>query len=223
VGVTAGHCVHQGGDKVGIPRDQGWVTNATFIPAYTNGAAPFGSAAVVYLTTTSGWYNTGGLDQGYDVGVFTLDKRSGTAVELGAYTGYYGFCTAYCLQNYWYNTQLGYPGNYYGGQYMTRGEHLEWSDGRDFVFGSGMEGGSSGGAQIANLGFLDSSAGSTGQWPYRNAVFAVTSWGYTDRTLKLQGASSLSGPNNANDFRAMYNQACTVARQRHGTGSCSLL
>jgi V8-like Glu-specific endopeptidase len=223
VGVTAGHCVHQGGDKVGIPRDQGWVTNATFTPAYINGAAPFGSAAVTYLTTTSGWYNTGALDQGYDVAVFTLAKRSGTAVEIGEYTGYYSFCSTHCLQNYWYNTQLGYAGNYYGGQYMTRGEHLEASDGRDFVFGSGMEGGSSGGGHIANLGYLDASAGSAGQWPYRNVVFAVTSWGFTDRTLKLQGASSLSGPNNANDFRAMYNQACTVARQLHGTGSCSLL
>jgi hypothetical protein len=106
---------------------------------------------------------------------------------------------------------------------MTRGEHLEQSDSRDFVFGSGMEGGSSGGAHIANLGYLTSSDGSIGQWPYRNIIFAVTSWGYTDRTLKLQGASSLSDPNNINDFRGMYNQACTVARQLHGTGSCSLL
>jgi V8-like Glu-specific endopeptidase len=86
VGVTAGHCVHQGGDKVGIARDKGWVTNATFIPAYTNGATPFGSASVTYLTTTSGWYNTGALDQGYDVAVFSLAKRSGTAVEIGDYT-----------------------------------------------------------------------------------------------------------------------------------------
>jgi V8-like Glu-specific endopeptidase len=223
VGVTAGHCVHQGGDKAGIARDKGWVANATFIPAYTNGTAPFGSASVTYLTTTSGWYNTGALDQGYDVGVFTLAKRSGTAVEMGDYTGYYGFCMTNCLQNFWYNTQLGYPGNYYNGVYMTRGEHLEQSDSRDFVFGSGMEGGSSGGAHIANLGYLNSNDGSNGQWPYRNIIMAVTSWGYTDRTLKLQGASSLSGPNDSNNFRGMYNQACTVARQLHGTGSCSLL
>jgi V8-like Glu-specific endopeptidase len=140
VGVTAGHCVHQGGDEVGIPRDKGWVTNATFIPAYTNGTAPFGTAAVAYLTTTSGWYNTGALDQGYDVAVFTLAKRSGTEVEMGDYTGFYSFCWTDCLQSYWYNTQLGYPGNYYGGLYMTRGDHLEQSDSRDFVFGSGMEG-----------------------------------------------------------------------------------
>ena len=220
VGVTAGHCVHsEGGTKAA-----GWIKSATFTPAYANGAAPYGSAEVSWVNTTSGWYNTGALDAGYDVGIFVLKKRIGTSTELGAYTGYSSFCYSNCLQKYWYLTQLGYPGNYYSGAYMTEGEHLEVSDTRDYLYGSGMQGGSSGGGHFANLGDLASyTAGSLGNWPYRNTVFATTSWGYTDATLKIQGASSLSGPNNANNFKALFNGACNKSRSLHGTASCSLL
>jgi hypothetical protein len=51
-------------------------------------------------------------------------------------------------------------------------------------------------------------------------VFAVTSWGYTSDIYKIQGASSLSGPGEINNFPTMYNIACSVARSIHGAGSC---
>lgn len=113
IGVTAGHCVHDGGNKAA-----GWIRSATFYPGYPYLGM---SAPVYWVNTTSGWYNNGNLDAGYDVGVFTLRKRTGTSVELGASTGYVSFCTSNCLQKYWYLTQLGYPGNYYSGTYMTQG------------------------------------------------------------------------------------------------------
>lgn len=217
--VTAGHCVHDGGG--GATR---WIKSGYFVPAYAGGASPYGVATANSVYTTSGWFNVGALDRGYDVGIVVLNKRTGTSTEIGALTGTLGFCASNCLQRYWYLTQLGYPGNYYSGAYLTESQHLEASNSRDFFYGTGMEGGSSGGAHIANLGDLASfSSGSPGQWPFRNIVFAVTSWGYLDRTLKLGGASSLSGPGNANNFPSIYNAACTKARTLHGTGSCTLL
>jgi V8-like Glu-specific endopeptidase len=219
IGLTAGHCVHDGGNGAA-----GWIKSGTFTPAYRNGSAPYGSAEVHTVHTTNGWLETGAFDAGYDIGIFTLAKRTGTSKEIGTYTGYSGFCVKDCLHTYWYLTQLGYPGNYYNGTAMTQGEHLGVSDTRDYVYGSGMEGGSSGGGLFANLGELANvSPGSLGRSPSRNIVFATTSWGWTDRTLKVQGASSLSGPGNSNKFKELFNKACTQARALHGAASCSIL
>lgn len=220
--VTAGHCVHQGGNQ-----DAGWIKSGTFYAAYENGwHAGFATANTVY--TTSGWYNTGQLDQGYDVGLVVLNKRGDQPIwfppqELGAATGWYGFCYANCLQKFWYLSQLGYPANYYTGYYQTQGEHLETSDTRDYVYGSGMQGGSSGGPHIANLGDLSDTTANKGEWTQRNIVFGVTSWGYRNDKIKIQGAPSLSGPGNGNNIVDLYNAACTTARALHGTDSCSPL
>ena len=86
-----------------------------------------------------------------------------------------------------------------------------------------MQGGSSGGPHVANIGEISDSSSNKGQWANRNVVFAVTSWGYIDESLKIQGASTLSGPNNSNNFKQLYNSACNVSRSLHGSGSCSLL
>jgi V8-like Glu-specific endopeptidase len=220
--VTAGHCVHQGGNQAA-----GWIKSGTFYAAYKNGShAGFATANTVY--TTSGWYNSGQLDQGYDVGLAVLNKRGDqpiwfTPQELGATVGWYGFCFADCLQRYWYLSQLGYPANYYTGYYQTQGEHLEASDTRDYVYGSGMQGGSSGGPHIANLGDLSDTTANKGEWTLRNIVFAVTSWGYLNDKIKIQGAPSLSGPGNGNNFVGLFNAACTKARALHGTASCTPL
>lgn len=218
IAVTAGHCVHKGGG--GAPY---WNKSAVYTPAFANGAAPYGSAPAIQFWTTGNWFGTGALDRGYDVGLVVLGKRTGTAVEIGNYTGWYGFCLSGCLQRYWSNTQLGYPGNYYSGLYMTEGQHIEYSDGYDFRSGSGMQGGSSGGPHIANHGSLSDSTTNLGQWTFRNIVMAVTSWGYTDPQYKIQGYSTLSGPGNTNNFKAMFNGACTTARAVHGVASCNLL
>ena len=216
--VTAGHCVHGGGGG-----SANYIKSGIFYPAYANGAAPYGSASAAYVLTTSGWYNTGALDQGYDVGLVVLNNRSGTTTEIGNYTGWFSFCYSNCLQSYWYLTQHGYPGNLYNGTVLTQSQHLEASDTRDYVLGSGMQGGSSGGPHIANLGSISDSSTNQGQWPYRNVIFAVTSWGYVDQTLKIQGAPSLSGPGNSNNFQAMFNTMCNLSRGLHGSASCTTL
>jgi V8-like Glu-specific endopeptidase len=221
--LTAGHCVHQGGNLPGRAKAKGWTKSAVYTPAYRRGAAPYGSAIASSFLTTTGWYDQGELDQGYDVGLVVLNKRTGTRREIGADTGHFGFCHTDCLQPYWALTQLGFPHNYYLGAQMTQGEHLERSNGRDFLHGSGMRGGSSGGPHIVNFGEISDSATSRGLFTARNWIFAVTSWGYVGESFKVQGASSLSGPRNANNFKKLFNLACTRARALHGASSCSLL
>lgn len=216
--LTAGHCVHKGGG--GSPY---WIKSGTFYPAYANGSQPYGSASANTMYTTTGWYNTGSIQQGYDVALVVLNKRTGTGIEMGNYTGWLSFCYLNCLQPYWQLTQLGYPGNYYSGQYMTMGQHIEYNDSKDYRSGSGMQGGSSGGPHISNIGDLSDSTANKGGYPWRNVAFAATSWGYVSDIYKIQGYSSTSGPANSNNFKLMYNTACTRSRTLHGTGSCNLL
>jgi hypothetical protein len=107
---------------------------------------------------------------------------------------------------------------------MTQGEHLETNrSNTDYYHGSGMQGGSSGGPHSANLGWLSDSTSFKGIWPYRNYVFAVTSWGYTSDIYKIQGASSLSGPSNSNNFVGLWNWACSWAKYLHGSSACTSL
>jgi V8-like Glu-specific endopeptidase len=217
--ITAGHCVHDGGGGSAY-----WIKSGWFAPAFYNYNYPYGWAYAVWVNTTGGWYNTGNIQAGYDVGIVVLNKRYGTSNQIGAYTGWQGYCYSGCLQAYWYLTQLGYPGNYYSGLYMTQGEHLETNrNNTDFYHGSGMQGGSSGGPHSANLGWISDSTSNKGLWPYRNYVFAVTSWGYISDIYKIQGASSLSGPSNSNNFPGIWNSACGVSRAWHGAASCSFL
>lgn len=216
--VTAGHCVHDGGNAA-----SGWIRAAWFYPALSGSTYPYGYCAIRFINTTAGWYYTGALDAGYDVGIATCDKRAGTTVEMGNYTGWIGFCIANCLQNYWFLSQYGYPGNYYSGTYMTASQHLEHSDGYDYRYGTGMRGGSSGGPHIGNVGYLSDSATNKGSWQTRNVIFAVTSWGYISEANKIQGASTLSGRANGNNFKALYNTACAWSRALHGTASCTNL
>jgi V8-like Glu-specific endopeptidase len=216
--VTAGHCVHQGGNGA-----SGWNRSGAFYPARTGSEFPYGFATADTFVTTTGWYNTGDIVKGYDVGLVVLNKRSGKDKEIGSWTGTYGFCLSNCLQTYWQLTQLGYPANYYSGVNMTEGQHIENNrDNTDYYHGSGMQGGSSGGPHIANIGSLSDSTANKGLWPTRNVVFSVTSWGYVSDIYKIQGSSTLSGPGNSNNFVAMYNVACNRARVLHGPGACTL-
>lgn len=215
---TAGHCVHDGGNG-----NKGWIKEGFFYPSYRGSSEPYGYATAEYLFTTDNWFNKGKIGNGYDVGLIVLSNRHNKGKEMGYYTGYLGFCYKDCLKNYWFLTQLGWPENYSNGNKMVAGQHLAESDGKDFAFGSGFRGGSSGGPQIANLGSLNRTGGSAGEFATRNTVFGVTSWGYSDSATMIQGASSLSGPDNKNSFKSMFNDACKQARKLHGSNSCTNL
>lgn len=215
--VTAGHCIHDGGNQAA-----GWIQAGIFYPARAGNSAPYGAVYASHLVTTNGWYNTGSITQGYDVGIVVLHKANAyPGQQIGNVVGWLGFCYRWCLQEYWFMTQLGYPGNYYNGIWMTTSQHVEMSDSKDYQYGTGMRGGSSGGPHISNIGSIVDNSTSLGQFTPRNIVMAVTSWGYVSHVWKVQGASSLSGPGNSNNFRGMYNWACNISRALHGAGSCT--
>jgi hypothetical protein len=66
---TAGHCVNEGPGP--------YATNFIFVPAYLNGAAPYGKWAGSTLQTTSQWASSGNFT--YDVGAVRVVPGTGAA------------------------------------------------------------------------------------------------------------------------------------------------
>lgn len=67
--LTAGHCVSDGGQ---------FVTNFAFVPAYDDGARPYGTWTARSLTTTSQWKN--GEDFNYDVAFAVMNTSGGATL-----------------------------------------------------------------------------------------------------------------------------------------------
>ncbi len=244
--LTAGHCVFDGG----AADPSGWNLQGFFVPGYSarDGSSEgtnqrYGRCDVQRWWTTTEWYNTGELNGGYDVAMATCGRLHDARWAYynnripGIPLGYLGFCHFNCRQAYQFMTQLGYPANYYGGGEMTVSQHLSMTGqsipgtgmtGVDFIAGSGMRGGSSGGPHIANIGVISDSSFDPGQFTTRNVVFAVTSWGFTGgqtsgSALMIQGSTPLSGVDNDISVRAMFNAACRHSRSMFGRSSCRLL
>jgi len=106
--VTAAHCVANYGQKQFY---SGW----TFVPAYNNGSAPYGSWTAASATVPTAYYDGTDNCTQYgvicpdDVAVITLNPQS------GRYAGYYAGWFAYGWNGYGYNatsqaliSQLGY-------------------------------------------------------------------------------------------------------------------
>ncbi len=75
------------------------------------------------------------------------------------------------------------------------------------VWGSRQTGGSSGGPEVVNLGYVANLNGiSVGSDANTNVVVGVTSWGYTDQVYKAQGAS----PFTSNNIVPLVNAACSA-------------
>lgn len=229
--VTAGHCVHDGSGT-----HDGWNQDGYFYPGYTarfdRESQRYGYCQTTFYATTLDWFNTGQIQQGTDVAMALCGELTGGAWTFamnrlpGVVLGWFGFCYLNCLQPYNFMTQIGYPGNYYGGEQMTISQHIEetaLSEGRDYLYGTGMRGGSSGGPHVQNIGWINDSSSFLGYNRDRNVIVAVTSWGYVSDAYKLQGASALSGYNNNIDTRGMFNIVCQQSRALHGNFSCSLM
>jgi|GEM_PF-3043250 len=229
--LTAGHCVHDGNGTT-----EGWNLDGYFYPAFSNryddNNQRYGRCQTSYYSTTFDWYTNGAIQQGSDVAMALCGRLQDGAWNFaqnrlpGEVLGYYGFCYENCVSGYNFLTQLGYPSNYHNGRQMTVSQHLEETSltgGADFLYGTGMRGGSSGGPHIQNIGNLWDHSTDVGQVTYRNTIFAVTSWGYVSESIKLQGSSPISGVNNANGAASMYNLICEQSRNLFGSGTCDLL
>jgi V8-like Glu-specific endopeptidase len=208
--VTAAHCVMNFGTK-------NFYTNWRFVPAYNNGAAPFGTWTVATARVLPSYFNgtdscaVAGVVCANDVAVLTLTPQAGA--YPGPRTGYLG----YAVNGFSYNasgqvliTQLGYPVALDNGQLMERTDSQGFTSARDAnntIIGSLQTGGSSGGPWVVNLGIAPALNGTSfGTAAAANTVVGVTSWGYTSTAVKQQGASRFTSANIAN----LVTAACTA-------------
>lgn len=202
---TAAHCVF----KFGANALSGFYSNFKFVPAYKNGAAPFGEWDWEYVSIPTPYFNgkdkcakgAKGVVCANDVALIVLRNQDGT--YPGKRTGWFGYAWggySYTNKNLVHITQLGYPGAINNGQEMIRTDSqgaVVKAEANNTVIGSQQTGGSSGGPWLANFGPATSpgSGASVGKDGKRNVVVGTTSWGYTSLDPKMQGASPFTTAN----------------------------
>ncbi len=201
--VTAGHCVYTPGE--------GWHKNFSYVPAYYQGNAPFGTWRASRIWTTNTWFKG---DNDYpnaaDFGVLVM--RDNTLGErLGEVTGWLGWRTKSLTPNHLHI--LGYPSNLDKGTEMhqvTSGSY-DCCFTNTAIYGTDMRQGSSGGPWVQNFGVR--AKGQRGGKKRRlNRVVGVYSWLYTsDKKIMIAG-SSIPGAS----FSNMVQEACDNA-----SGNCS--
>lgn len=216
--VTAAHCVTDYGTRK-------LFTNFKFIPGYRQGQAPYRVWAASRVWVPTGYF-TGAATQCAPTAPGVVCKDDVAVIELapqtnptypGTSTGWYGyrwnqwgFTSAGLTQV----TQLGYPVALDGGLLMQR------TDSQGFVasttlmsntiIGSLMTGGASGGPWLNNFGIQPMGTGPAGTYATPNIVVGVTSWGYTNATIRQQGASPFTSSN----IVTLVNSACAGADPR---------
>ncbi|WP_238584105.1 trypsin-like serine peptidase [Legionella tucsonensis] len=205
--LTAGHCVHSGRNGI-----SGYYTNFLFVPAFRDGRAPLRAWSWRYVLTTTAWSTGGGIvPNAADYAMIEANDIviNGIATRVGSLAGYIGWRTSSLIPNHVH--LLGYPCNLDSCQKMHQvtAQSARAVAPNNVEYGSDMAGGSSGGPWVQNFGGV--AAGQTGGLnPARNAIVGVTSYGYTDTRIKLQGSSILDSR-----FVSLLNSMCA-----HRSGNC---
>jgi V8-like Glu-specific endopeptidase len=183
--VTAGHCVTSPSTD---PKQRHFYSNFLFVPAYNNGAAPFGVWTPSLIGVTNEWYfSNGSVPNAQDVGMLVAVDHRG--VKLGQYTGWLGFFTNQLSKNH--VTMLGYPCNLDSCSKMQESfaQTFESGGNNTYIYGSAMRGGASGGPWIQDFGIAP--AGAPGGVLANNYLVAVTSYGPIATSPMYLGASNL--------------------------------
>jgi V8-like Glu-specific endopeptidase len=212
--VTAGHCVAHGSAVAGTRH---FYSNMLYVPAYANGAAPYGSWPWAYATTTNNWFLSGSVPNLQDVGMIEVSDQviGGVLRRLGNVTGWLGWWTLGGRQLLNHVTQLGYPCNLDSCQL----EQINNAGGVRIVsnnleIGSAMQGGSSGGPWIQDYGVfpVGGPAFTAGNW-----VLGVTSYQYLGTpSPAVLGASIFQNAGFAgHGFGDLWNAVCA-----HRAGNC---
>ena len=211
--VTAAHCMYSDGI--------GFHTNWVFIPGFdgsnVNKPRPYGTWNWSFGIIPVNWINShGALPNNEDFGILELVDQvppgKARVYKVGDYVGKFSTLVNRLFDNN--VTMLGYPCNFDSCNIMQRNDSSDHrgsgvSGSTAYEYGSDMTGGSSGGPWVQNFGD-PTAAAPTGNWIERNAVIAVTSYGYTDPAVKILGASQF----NAN-FTSIRTSACN-----HKLGNC---
>lgn len=195
--VTAAHCVHNFGLE-----SYGWADEVIFEPGRHKNHRPMGKwRAKEYWIPTVYWNGTDtctvpGVVCENDIAILVMKKK------LGKFIGKKSHIFDYGINNYSYTdflgetvaqiTQMGYPADLDEGRQMIRTDSLGYqASPSNVVIGSDQAGGSSGGPWIVNFG-KDYQSYSSIPTAHETRVVGVTSWGYNDCTVKVQGASRFS-------------------------------
>jgi hypothetical protein len=214
--VTAAHCIALYGKY--------YYDHFEFVPAYDNGAAPYGRWSFVVVAVPQAYFD--GKDGCAEAGVICPDDvailtvRPHGSVFPGDSTGWF----AYALNDYGFTvsgqaliSELGYP------TLLDRGELMERTDAqgsivrglsKNTVIGSLMTNRSGGGPWLVNLGVAPHlSAGFLhGRGADRNVVVGVTSWTTPDRSARQQGSS----PFTADNIQRLVDGACAFSPEACG-------
>ena len=167
---TAGHCVYTTG--------RGWSYNMWFVPAYRNGAYPYGSFTVKSRTALSGWVSAGNL--AYDIGMVTVNDKDG--LKLSQWVGSLGVLWNQPATQMFH--AFGYPGNYSSGQYLVACAASTYDrdplGGPDAIgIGCNMGSGASGGPWLVAYAPFKGSAS--------NYVNGIVSYSYATKPLQVYG------------------------------------
>lgn len=181
--VTAAHCLNSGTGT--------WYSGWTYVPAYKDGAAPYGVwSNWIYGRISLDWLNGGGgVPNLRDFAILVFD-RDGSGVRVGDYTGWMGWWTNRLIGRH--ITSVGYPGNMYSGESQARTDSLTYDiGGNNVTWGSDQRGGSSGSPLVVNFRNGYSNSVATPTENEGNRVSGVISWGYNSSSPMAQGASVL--------------------------------
>jgi len=187
---TAGHVVHMGNNQ-----QSGWSTNMVFVPAYRDGAAPFGQFTVRQMFTRTQWYqngNPGGLFE--DMGSAILNPLNGRT--LSQVVGWLGFAWNFNRNQVW--TSLGYPqGPPFNGQRIFQDTAAYANDGnvpgspKPIGIGCSMTGGCSGGPWVLGLGSTNYVNGHNSYRPNAQPLEIYSPYfGENAHSLKVQAVGS---------------------------------
>ena len=241
--LTAAHCVHNFGQG-----ESGFADQVFFQPARHNDDVPYGTWTSQSIIIPGVYFNgtdrclpgAEGIVCENDVAILVMNSEvdeEGVEREVGDVVGRYGLYqndqgyTAFGGDGDLaaHLTQVAYPSAGYTGVRMIQNESIAVQDApfalgpdtdyNQVVIGSNMTGGSSGGPWMHNFGKNDGYEGTPPVDDRRNRVAAVTSWGFVDDSIKIQGASRFGhntsfpegGPTNV---KTLINFGCSFGESK---------
>lgn len=186
---TAGHCVTDGKDTSGVEHA---ATDFMFVPAYLNGAEPYGRWTAASAASTPQWVDTN--DFRYDVGAIRVQNPANPSATFAGTIGtrpisFGALAIGQKLVSYGYPAEGKFKGNQ---QYACRSPFRQtdpWNTASPapMQIGCDMTGGSSGGGWVRD----DNGDGDADAF---EPVVSVNSYGYGFEKQTMYGPQMWSGP-----------------------------
>lgn len=201
---TAGHCVSSPSPNAA---DRYFYTNFLFVPAFNNGAAPYGTWTSVQQWVSNEWFHSNGsVPNSGDIAIMIMRDQSinNTPRTIGSVTGWLGWQTNALSRNHL--TLLGYPCNLDSCAKMQETNAGSFAAGGNntYIYGSAGRGGHSGGPWVQDFGVAP--AGATPNLLGLNRLVGITSYGPVSTDPKYLGASNLG-----QNFINLLNAACNAS------------